>query len=106
MGTVHLRQGGLIILMLVGSTRLSAPAPSWARPSDQLDANLIVQFTRPGAGDRLRGGVLVEGFAGDRRSTSGSGITENDVQLYLDAPPGQVDPRYLFAVPGTYRNEE
>jgi hypothetical protein len=92
--------------LLVGSTRVSLPAPSWAGPSDQLDPNLVVQFTSPAAGSHLNGAVWVEGFAGDRRSTSGSGITENDVQLYLDAPGGQADLRSIFAVPGTSRNEE
>jgi hypothetical protein len=106
MGTRRLRQVAVIGLMLVGSTRASAPAPSWAGPADQLDANLIVQFTSPAPGDYLRGGVMIQGYAGDRRSASGSGINESDVQLYLDAPPGPVDLRSLLAVPGTDRSDE
>src|SRR5215204_2211385 len=76
MSTFQLRRVGIIVLMLVGSTQVYAPAPSWAGPADQMDSNLIVQFTSPAAGGRLNGGVSIQGFVGDRRSTSGSGITE------------------------------
>ena len=106
MGVRGLHRGMVIGLVLISSLRISTPAPSWAGPADQEDANIIVQFTSPAAGDPLSGPVSVQGFAGDRRSTRGSGITENDMQLYLDAPPGQVDPRSLFAVPGSFRNGE
>src|SRR5438105_2778541 len=106
MGARGLRWVAVISLVLIGSMRLSTPAPSWGGLADQEDANIVVQFTSPAAGARLSGAAAVEGFAGDRRSASGSGLNEKDVQLYLDLPPGAVDSRNLFAVPGTFREAE
>jgi hypothetical protein len=44
----------------------------------------VVQITSPQPGQRLRGQVVITGYAADRRSPSGSGLNERDIQVGID----------------------
>jgi hypothetical protein len=83
-----------------GSTAASAAAPLPAaatsvdsRSLPQTDPNMVVEITSPKPGERLRGRVEIAGYAADRRSPSGSGLNERDVQIYLN---DSSDPWNLF----------
>jgi len=75
-------------LLLLGGFRAAA-----ARPTGQVDANIVVQITSPQPGQRLQGRVEITGFAADRRSSDGSGLNQRDVALYLN---DSTDQRNLF----------
>ena len=85
---------------------ISLAIPSNAAPVGQLDSDIILRIMSPQDGERVEGNLVITGFAGDRRSRQGSGINEQDIQLYLDAPASGFDDRSLLAVPGTWRRNE
>ncbi len=84
-------------LALVSSLLLLPPrAPVFA----QSDPNVVVQITRPLPGERVRGTVEISGYAADLRGTDGSGLNENDIQVYVD---DSSDPSDLIGYAGAGR---
>jgi hypothetical protein len=75
----------LAAVALVTPRAAAAPPPTpMADPTAQIDPNIVVQIISPRPGERLRGRVEIEGYAADVRSTTGSGLNERDVQLFLN----------------------
>jgi hypothetical protein len=84
----HSPRAALAAALAVATCLASAPVAADARPVAQLDDDVVVQITAPPAGARLQGPVVVAGYAADRRSPSGSGINERDVQIWLHTAAG------------------
>jgi hypothetical protein len=93
-----------VVCALVGTL-----GPSQAAPVDQIDEDVVVAITAPQPGQRLRGNVVITGYAADRRSAIGSGLNERDIQVYLNdsaderalldiARPGQDSPAAAAAL--------
>src|SRR5918911_1523515 len=78
----------ILVLLAVPSqaARLPAHAPASvpAAPAGQADRNLIVEITSPQPGERLSGRVEITGYAADLRSSTGTGINERDIQIFLN----------------------
>jgi hypothetical protein len=55
-----------------------------AAPLAQVDDSLVVRITSPQPGEHLMGRVRITGYAADRRSTTGSGLNERDIAVYLN----------------------
>ena len=74
-------------LLLVALALLPAvlPArPAHAAPTPQVDDSVVVQITSPTRGQQAQGLVEIRGYAADTRSTSGSGLNESDIQIWLN----------------------
>ncbi|HLH23963.1 MAG TPA: family 16 glycoside hydrolase [Chloroflexota bacterium] len=72
---------GMALLVLLLPSK--GPAVS-ASVVDQVDGNVVVQITRPQAGEKVQGTVEITGYAADTRSSDGSGLNENDIAVYFD----------------------
>jgi hypothetical protein len=94
------RRRAAVAAVLVAIVLLGPRLATQAAPLGQIDAeNVVLQITSPAPGQRLRGAVEIAGYAADRRSASGSGMNERDLQVWLN---DVADPRNLltYAQPG------
>jgi hypothetical protein len=92
MDTTRLGRAAPVALRLAFGVALAAigllphAAPSRAAPPGQGegDRNIVVQVNSPRPGERVRGRVMITGYAADRRSADGSGLNERDIQVWLN----------------------
>jgi hypothetical protein len=75
---------GVLAITAVGPT--AAVLPVVAAAQSERDFNIAVQINSPRPGERLRGPVVISGFAADRRSTTGPGVNDRDIQIWLRDP--------------------
>src|SRR5438105_3530041 len=81
---------------LLVAVALLPAVPTGAAPANQLDDNIVVRVASLQPGQHLRGRVRPQGYAADRRSSSGSGLNERDTQIYINGPSLSPDPWNLL----------
>jgi hypothetical protein len=95
------RTHAALVIALVALTPLPSIHPINAAPAGQSDDdNIVVAFSSPRWRQAVRGIVTIAGHAVDLRATRGSGLNEDDIQVYLD---DSTDPRNLLYYPLTER---
>jgi hypothetical protein len=72
---------GILAITAVGPA--SGAQPATVAAQDERDFNIAVQIDNPRPGERVRGSVVISGFAADRRSSAGPGVNDRDIQIWL-----------------------
>src|SRR5262245_48278010 len=93
MDTPWRRCTGILTVLTILLSLAHAPRV-YTSPVAQDDPEIVVQNTTPQPGQRVRGTIEISGYAADRRSPSGSGLNEEDIQIYAG---DWADPRNLIA---------
>lgn len=96
----------LVAACSIASLPILAVVSAHAAPNGQVDNGVVLQVTNPQPSQSIRGLTMITGYAGDRRNRSGSGINQDDIQIYLDDSSNAPNPRNLLSIPGASRTNE